>query len=96
MIHIIDQVFLNFPYNSTMKVVFLDTVHPILAERLTAARYTCVDASSMTKEECAQMCDAKGCSAEEKATCMAHYGKDGKWLGDANKCSEDKKDCCDK
>jgi K(+)-stimulated pyrophosphate-energized sodium pump len=52
--------------------------------------------ASMTKEECAQMCDAKGCSAEEKATCMAHYGKDGKWLGDANKCSEDKKDCCDK
>ena len=52
--------------------------------------------ASMTKDECAQMCDAKGCSAEEKATCMAHYGKDGKWLGDANKCSEDKKDCCDK
>jgi K(+)-stimulated pyrophosphate-energized sodium pump len=52
--------------------------------------------ATMTKEECAQMCDAKGCSAEEKATCMAHYGKDGKWLGDANKCSKDKKDCCDK
>jgi K(+)-stimulated pyrophosphate-energized sodium pump len=52
--------------------------------------------ATMTKEECAQMCDAKGCSAEEKATCMAHYGKDGKWIGDANKCSKDKKDCCDK
>ena len=52
--------------------------------------------ATMTKEECAQMCDAKGCSAEEKATCMAHYGKDGKWLGDADKCSKDKKDCCDK
>jgi D-3-phosphoglycerate dehydrogenase / 2-oxoglutarate reductase len=61
MIHIIDQVFLNFPYNSTMKVVFLDTVHPILAERLTAARYTCVDASSMTKEECLRaLVDAHG------------------------------------
>jgi K(+)-stimulated pyrophosphate-energized sodium pump len=52
--------------------------------------------ATMTKEECAQMCDAKGCSAEEKAICMAHYGKDGKWLGDANKCSKDKAACCDK
>ena len=52
--------------------------------------------ASMTKDECAKMCDTKGCSAEEKATCMAHYGKDGKWLGDADKCSKDKKDCCDK
>ena len=52
--------------------------------------------ASMTKEECAKMCDAKGCSAEEKAICMAHYGKDGKWLGDANKCAKDKKECCDK
>lgn len=52
--------------------------------------------ASMTKEECAQMCDAKGCSAEEKSICMAHYGKDGKWLGDANKCAKDKATCCDK
>lgn len=52
--------------------------------------------ASMTKDECAKMCDAKGCSAEEKAICMAHYGKDGKWLGDANKCSKDKAACCDK
>ena len=50
--------------------------------------------AEMTKDECAKMCDAKGCSPEEKAICMAHYGKDGKWLGDANKCADDKKACC--
>jgi len=52
--------------------------------------------ASMTKDECAKMCDQKGCSTEEKAICMAHYGKDGKWIGGSDKCSKDKKDCCDK
>ena len=50
--------------------------------------------SKMTKEECAKMCDEKGCSAEEKAMCMAHYGKDGKWIGGkGNECTK-KKECC--
>ena len=50
--------------------------------------------AQMTKEECAKMCDEKGCSAEEKAICMAHYGKDGKWIGGTgNECSK-KKECC--
>ena len=50
--------------------------------------------AEMTKEECAKMCDEKGCSAEEKAICMAHYGKDGKWIGGkGNECTK-KKDCC--
>jgi K(+)-stimulated pyrophosphate-energized sodium pump len=49
----------------------------------------------MTKEECAKMCDEKGCSAEEKAICMAHYGKDGKWIGgNGNECTK-KKACCE-
>ncbi len=52
------------------------------------------ECAKMSKTECAKMCDEKGCSPEEKAICMAHYGKDGKWLGDANKCTEDKKACC--
>ena len=38
------------------------------------------------------MCDAKGCSAEEKAMCMAHYDENGKWIGKAN----EKGACCDK
>jgi K(+)-stimulated pyrophosphate-energized sodium pump len=52
------------------------------------------ECAKMSKTECAKMCDEKGCSPEEKAICMAHYGKDGKWLGDANKCADDKKACC--
>lgn len=35
-----------------MKVVFLDTVHPILAERLSKAGYFCLDASELSKDEC--------------------------------------------
>jgi D-3-phosphoglycerate dehydrogenase len=35
-----------------MKVLFLDTVHPILAERLTKAGYSCIDASDLSKNEC--------------------------------------------
>jgi K(+)-stimulated pyrophosphate-energized sodium pump len=54
------------------------------------------ECAKMSKDECAKMCDEKGCSPEEKAICMAHYGKDGKWLGNANECADDKKACCDK
>ena len=50
--------------------------------------------SKMTKDECAKMCDEKGCSEEEKAICMAHYDENGKWKGgDGSKCTE-KKACC--
>ena len=50
----------------------------------------------MTKDECAKMCDKNGCSPEEKEMCMAHNGKDGKWLGGKNECAKDKKACCEK
>lgn len=35
-----------------MKVVFLDSVHPILEERLSNEGYTCIQASEFTKEKC--------------------------------------------
>lgn len=35
-----------------MKVVFIDTVHSILEERLQAAGFLCVDASTKSREEC--------------------------------------------
>lgn len=35
-----------------MKILFLDTVHSILAERLSKAGYKCLDASSFSKEKC--------------------------------------------
>lgn len=44
-----------------MKVVFLDTVHAILEERLTAAGFTCVDATSESRERCLELVlDATG------------------------------------
>lgn len=43
------------------KVVFIDTVHPVLWERLSAAGYDCFDATSLEKDECvAQVTDATG------------------------------------
>ena len=47
------------------------------------------ECSKMTKDECAKMCDKNGCSMEEKAACLAHYDKDGKWIG-----GKKEKDCC--
>ncbi len=35
-----------------MKVVFLDTVHPVLAERLQKAGFSCLDATDFSKEQC--------------------------------------------
>ncbi|MEI8193341.1 MAG: sodium-translocating pyrophosphatase [Flavobacteriia bacterium] len=54
------------------------------------------ECSKMNKEECAKMCDEKGCSPEEKAMCLSHFGKDGKWIGGNETCAIDKKDCCKK
>ena len=44
--------------------------------------------ATITKDQCAAMCDSLKCSPEEKAMCMSHYDKDGKWIGG------DGKDCC--
>jgi D-3-phosphoglycerate dehydrogenase len=35
-----------------MKVYFLDTVHPVLEERLSQAGYSCIDATSLSKVKC--------------------------------------------
>jgi K(+)-stimulated pyrophosphate-energized sodium pump len=53
--------------------------------------------AGMTKEECAKMCDEKGCTAEEKAYCMSMYGADGKFIGpkcDMEKCMNMTKEEC--
>ena len=55
--------------------------------------------ATMTKEECAKMCDEKGCSADEKAYCMSMYGTDGKFIGakcDMMKCMNMTKEACAK
>jgi K(+)-stimulated pyrophosphate-energized sodium pump len=44
--------------------------------------------ANMTKEECAKMCDANGCTADEKASCMSHYDADGKFIASNTKA------CC--
>jgi K(+)-stimulated pyrophosphate-energized sodium pump len=50
--------------------------------------------ATMSKDECAKMCDSLGCSAEEKAMCMSHFGTDGKFIGGEMKaCCKDKKMC---
>jgi K(+)-stimulated pyrophosphate-energized sodium pump len=55
--------------------------------------------ASMTKEECAKMCEENGCSAEQKAYCMSMYGADGKYVGpkcDMTKCMSMSKEECAK
>jgi K(+)-stimulated pyrophosphate-energized sodium pump len=55
--------------------------------------------AEMTKEECAKMCDEKGCTPEEKAHCMSMYGADGKYIGpkcDMSKCMSMSKEECAK
>jgi len=55
--------------------------------------------ATMTKEECAKMCEENGCSVDEKAYCMSMYGADGKFVGpkcDMNKCMSMTKEACAK
>ena len=47
--------------------------------------------ATMTKDECAKMCDSLGCTAEEKEICMSHYDANGKFIG-----KEGEKSCCSK
>ncbi len=35
-----------------MNILFLDTVHPILAERLSALGHSCIEAADFPKEKC--------------------------------------------
>jgi len=44
--------------------------------------------ATLTKEQCAAMCDSMGCNSTEKAACMGMYDADGKFIG------KGEKDCC--
>ncbi len=46
--------------------------------------------ATMTKDECAKMCDSLKCSPEQKEACLSHYDADGKFIADK------KGDCCAK
>jgi len=39
--------------------------------------------ATMTKDECAKMCEANGCSKECMDKCMSQYDENGKYIGDA-------------
>jgi K(+)-stimulated pyrophosphate-energized sodium pump len=36
--------------------------------------------ATMTKEECAKMCDSLGCSPEQKEKCLSHFDENGKFV----------------
>jgi K(+)-stimulated pyrophosphate-energized sodium pump len=43
--------------------------------------------ATMTKDECAKMCDSLGCNAEEKEMCLSHYDANGKFVaGEMKAC----------
>ena len=59
--------------------------------------------ATMTKEQCAAMCDSMGCDSTEKAACMSMYGADGKFIGKGHEgcsnesvCKEDNDKTCSK
>ncbi|MBM3437548.1 MAG: sodium-translocating pyrophosphatase [Bacteroidetes bacterium] len=59
--------------------------------------------ATLTKEQCAAMCDSLGCDSTEKAACMSMYGADGKFIGKGHEgcsnepvCKEDNDKACSK
>ena len=59
--------------------------------------------ATMTKEQCAAMCDSMGCDSTEKAACMDMYDADGKFIGKGHEgcsnepaCKEDNDKTCSK
>ncbi|MEO7975944.1 sodium-translocating pyrophosphatase [Flavobacterium sp.] len=51
----------------------------------------CGDLSTMTKEECIQMCKEKGCTPEETAKCLAHFNAKGKYIHQKTDCFDTSK-----
>jgi len=52
--------------------------------------------ATMTKDECAKMCDSLKCTPEQKEMCLSHYDANGKFVA-PKECEGDmKKDCCAK
>jgi K(+)-stimulated pyrophosphate-energized sodium pump len=49
--------------------------------------------ATMTKDECAKMCDEKGCTPEQKEMCMSHYDANGKFIADDKVCCAKKTSC---
>ncbi|MES2798795.1 MAG: sodium-translocating pyrophosphatase [Bacteroidota bacterium] len=47
--------------------------------------------ATMTKDECAKMCDSLKCTPEEKEMCLAHYDANGKFIGGGHHAE---KSCC--
>jgi D-3-phosphoglycerate dehydrogenase len=57
-----------------MKIIFLDSVHPILEERLTAQGYTCILAFDSSKEECLNLIqDADGIVIRSRFTMNSEF-----------------------
>ncbi|RAR74141.1 sodium-translocating pyrophosphatase [Flavobacterium aciduliphilum] len=51
--------------------------------------------ATMTKDECAKMCDSLKCTPEQKEACLSHYDANGKFI--APSCKEGEgKSCCGK
>ena len=67
-----------------MKVVFLDSVHPILAERLAARGYSCVEAWELSKEACLrEVADAHGIVIRSRFTMneeFLQFAPNLKWI----------------
>lgn len=67
-----------------MKVVFLDTVHPILAKRLSKAGYHCQEASHLIKEDClTAVNDAEGIVIRSRFTMneeFLQFAPNLKWI----------------
>ena len=57
--------------------------------------------ATMTKEECAAMCESNGCSEACKEECMSHYDENGKFIGEVAghvhgpNCNHDKTEIID-
>ena len=45
--------------------------------------------ATMTKDECAKMCETNGCSPAQKEMCMSHYDVNGKYIA-----NHEQKACC--
>ena len=50
--------------------------------------------ATMSKAECAAMCDSLGCDSTEKAACMSHYGADGKFKACEKACCKSDGKAC--
>ena len=69
--------------NKSIKMEMMQSNCPMGNNKMMIGNCDITKCATMTKDECAAMCDEKGCTPEQKEMCLSHYDANGKFMATA-------------